>query len=81
VVSDDHRIQKAARHRHCVSLACEDFLIALDKMRARRNQHPQELREKHEELSEEEKRRWLNEFGDIEKDPTLKKAFEKYDFE
>jgi predicted RNA-binding protein with PIN domain len=81
VVSNDHRIQRAARRRHCVALGCEDFLRALEKMRAARRQAPGEPPEKQEGLSDAEKQLWLAEFGDLEKDPTLKKAFEKYDFE
>jgi predicted RNA-binding protein with PIN domain len=75
VVSDDRRVQQAARRRHCVDLGCEDFLQRLDKMR--RRQAPAEASGKPEGLSEEEMHRWLQEFGDVEKDPALRRAFEE----
>jgi predicted RNA-binding protein with PIN domain len=81
VVSDDRRVQQAARRRHCVVLQCEEFLPLLDRMRQSRRRKPAELTEKRESLSEQETQGWLREFGDLEKDPALKKAFEKYDFE
>ena len=81
VVSDDHRVQQAARRRHCVVLECEDFLLLLDRMRQSQRRRPEALAEKQEGLSEQEMQSWLKEFGDLEKDPALKKAFEKYDFE
>src|SRR5689334_17692648 len=33
VVSDDHRLQKAARHRRCVVSGCGDFLSELERRR------------------------------------------------
>jgi uncharacterized protein len=75
VVSDDRRVQRAARRRHGVALGCEQFLQRLDKMR--RRQAPAPPSDKQEGLSEEETRSWLQEFGDVERDPALKRAFEK----
>jgi predicted RNA-binding protein with PIN domain len=75
VVSDDRRVQQAARRRHGVALGCEEFLLQLDKMR--RRLPPADASEKQEGLSEEETRRWLKEFGDVEKDPALRRAFEE----
>src|SRR5207253_2465456 len=79
VVSDDHRIQRAANRRQCVVLGCGDFLDVLDRARRRRQQSPPEAPEKRDGPSPEETRRWLEEFGDIERDPRLKQFFEKYD--
>lgn len=35
VVSDDHRIQAAGRHRGCVVLGCQEYLDQLDRLPAR----------------------------------------------
>jgi uncharacterized protein len=80
VVSDDHRIQQAARRRHCQVRGCEDFLKYLEHLRQATRQSVKQP-EKKERLSPDEVERWLAEFGDVERDPTLKKAFEPYDFE
>ena len=80
VVSDDHRVQRAARRRHCVPLGCDTFLTQLDRLRRARQQQ-QEVPEKNESLTEADTRHWLQEFGDLEKDPTLRRAFEGFDFE
>jgi predicted RNA-binding protein with PIN domain len=80
VVSDDHRIQQAARRRRAVVLTCEEFLQWVD--RQRQHQSPATpAPEKKEKLSPEEMQRWLEEFGDVESDPSLRQAFEKFDFE
>jgi predicted RNA-binding protein with PIN domain len=81
VVSDDHRIQQAAKRRQCVVMGCEEFLLWLDQYRQQQRTQTALLPEKQEKLSEEEMQRWLAEFGDLEKDPSLREAFEKYDFE
>jgi predicted RNA-binding protein with PIN domain len=81
VVSDDHRIQQAAKRRHCVVMGCEKFLLWLDQCRQQLRTQTAQSPEKQEKLSEEELKRWLAEFGDLEKDPSLRRAFEKYDFE
>jgi len=80
VVSDDHRIQKAARRRACQVRGCEEFLEWLHGQR-QKNQPMAERPEKKERLSEDEIKRWVAEFGDVERDPSLKKAFESGDFE
>ena len=40
-----------------------------------------ETPEKRQGLSEEETRKWIAEFGDLEKDHSLRAAFEPFDFE
>jgi uncharacterized protein len=80
VVSDDHRVQRAARRRHCQVRGCEDFLKLLEQLRQTTHPLPQQP-EKKERLSPDEVRRWLEEFGELERDPAFKKAFESYDFE
>jgi len=82
VVSDDHRLQRAARRRHCVSLGCGDFQDWLD--RRRQQNHPQVPREpigKPEGLSREETQHWLREFGGLENDPDFKEVFDPFDFD
>jgi predicted RNA-binding protein with PIN domain len=76
VVSDDHRIQRAARRRQCVVLGCEAFLQWLDRRRREQRAAATEIPEKREGCSEEEAARWAAEFADVEKDPKLRRAFE-----
>jgi predicted RNA-binding protein with PIN domain len=81
VVSNDHRVQRAARGRGCQVRDCEDFLAWLERQRNQKSAQGTEPPEKKEHLSENEVERWLAEFGRIESDPSLRKAFESYDFE
>ena len=81
IVSDDHRLQQAAQRRGCRVRGCEEFLAWLDKHRQTKNRQKAELPEKRDKLSDTEINRWLAEFGGIERDPTLKRAFEPNDFE
>jgi uncharacterized protein len=81
VVSDDHRVQQAGRRRHCVVLDCEEFLRWVERCRQRPSMPSTPPPEKQDRLSAEEKRHWLEEFGDVENDPSLRQAFEKYAFE
>jgi uncharacterized protein len=80
VVSDDHRLQQAARRRHAKALGCQDFLEWLDRHRQEKQEPAAPPPEKQERLSQDEVKRWLAEFGDVERDPTLKKAFESFGF-
>jgi predicted RNA-binding protein with PIN domain len=81
VVSDDHRIQKAARRRGCRAVACEDFLAWIARQRRRNVAEVTRLPDKTHKLGPKELSHWLKEFGDLESDPVLKGAFEHYDFE
>jgi uncharacterized protein len=81
VVSDDRRIRSAARRRHCHALGCEAFLKFLDRYRQQRRQQELQTPEKVENLSAEQTEAWIAEFGDLEKDPKLRRAFEPSDFE
>jgi uncharacterized protein len=81
VVSDDHRVQQAARRRHCVVLGCEAFLVWVDHYRRQQQTRTAEVPEKQEKVSPQETQRWLAEFSAMEHDPSLRQAFEKYDFE
>jgi predicted RNA-binding protein with PIN domain len=80
VISDDRRVQQAGRRRHCVVRGCEAFLRWLGRRRWQKRQAAEQP-EKREALSEQETNGWLAEFRDLEKDPSLKGAFERFDFE
>jgi hypothetical protein len=76
VVSDDHRLQKAARRRHAKYLGCSDFLDVLDQRRRKRTAAPPPPDKG--ASSTKDKEHWLKEFGDLEKDPELKDFFETF---
>src|SRR5207244_7702849 len=65
VVSDDHRIQKAARHRHCVVQGCGDFLEELQRRRKPPVAPPEAQPAKPTGVSREETQHWLKEFADL----------------
>lgn len=62
VVSDDHRIQQAARRRHCVVLGCLDYLDGLQRRRHQPST-PQPKDEKRTASSAEEVQEWLKAFA------------------
>ena len=62
VVSDDHRIQLAARRRHCTVMKCADFLDEVERQRHDRPQPPAPI--KPETISEDEAAEWLRTFTD-----------------
>jgi predicted RNA-binding protein with PIN domain len=80
IVSDDHRIQKAARKRHCVVSGCGDFL---DELERRRKPPPAQTGEppaKPTGVSREETERWMEEFGDLADDPAMKELLDPPEF-
>jgi predicted RNA-binding protein with PIN domain len=80
VVSDDHRVQRAARRRHCPVQGCLDYLDELDRKRFVRQHQPQETPEKGTHVSGTEVRRWMDEFADLEKDPNWRELADPYGF-
>jgi hypothetical protein len=80
VVSDDQRIQKAARRRHCIVRGCLDYLEDLDRERRPKHSSPLEAPAKPTGLSPAEIERWLREFADLENDPQIKELFDPYGF-
>ncbi len=80
VVSNDHRLQSAARREGAQPMSCTEFLDFLER-RAHSRLSRAEESEKKEELSEKEIKAWLEEFAGLEEEPDLKEAFERYDFE
>jgi predicted RNA-binding protein with PIN domain len=80
VISDDHRIQAAARRRRCPVVSCSDYLEWLSRHRRERIRQPPPASGKPQTVSEAETQLWLNEFADLKDDPDLKAFFEMYDF-
>ena len=72
VISDDRRVQQAARRRHCAVLGCLDYLDLLDRLR-----HPPvaaagDGAAKPDGVSAAEVERWMAEFRDLGDDPELR---------
>jgi len=67
VVSNDHRLQQAARRRQAKVMSCEAFLDMLDRLR-RRQAAPVAGPEKKEKETPQEARRLLEEFSDLDED-------------
>jgi predicted RNA-binding protein with PIN domain len=80
VVSDDHRLQRAARRRECVLLGCQDFLEKLPTLKAARPAPPPKAgpEEKKGEVSEPEKDRLLEEFKRLLDDREFDDFFDPY---
>jgi predicted RNA-binding protein with PIN domain len=74
VVSDDHRLQIAARHRGAAAWDTATFLTSLEDNRRQRIQ-PTAPEKPSSEL---EKEVWLKEFEDLESDPKLREFFENF---
>jgi uncharacterized protein len=72
VVSDDHRLQRAAQRRNCKALGCGDFLDWLEQRQKRAQPVPPQPGGKPQTVSAAELRHWLAEFGDLQHDPNLK---------
>jgi predicted RNA-binding protein with PIN domain len=81
VVSDDHRIQQAARRRRCVVVGCEEYLRWLQRHFRRPDPKPPPEAAKPERVSAAETQQWLKEFADLENDPDWKALAEMYDFD
>jgi predicted RNA-binding protein with PIN domain len=77
VVSDDHRLQEAARRRQCRVLACLDFLDELD--RTRRAHKAKSASEPEKQSSSKDKERWLRAFADLDHEPEMKELFGPFD--
>src|SRR5262245_2121280 len=76
VVSDDHRLQQAARRRQARSVGCGDFL---DLLKAKRKECRRPAPdEKHGHASGAETAHWLEAFGDLEADPHFRELFDRF---
>jgi predicted RNA-binding protein with PIN domain len=80
VVSDDRRIQRAARRRQCTVQDCEAFLETLRKKRRKQNPRPASPSPKPQGVSNAETQHWLEEFADLANDPALKELFDPHGF-
>jgi predicted RNA-binding protein with PIN domain len=76
VVSNDHRIQQAARRRHCVVQGCGEYMDWLAGKRGRPAAERPEESAKPAGVSREEAQRWLREFADLADDPALRELFD-----
>lgn len=81
VVSDDHRIQHAARRRRCPAVGCLEFLEWLEGRRQQQRRASPQGAGKPEHVSAAETERWLKEFGDLGSDPKFREAFNPWDFD
>jgi predicted RNA-binding protein with PIN domain len=72
VVSDDRRLQRAARQRQCQVQHCAGFMEDLAHHRPTRRPERETMESKPERLTEEETAYWLHEFAELRDDPDLK---------
>jgi predicted RNA-binding protein with PIN domain len=80
IVSDDHRIQRAAQHRRCTVAGCTQYLEWLERHRRRRRRFPPEADSKPQQISEQETQLWLREFASLQNDPGLKELSDPVEF-
>jgi hypothetical protein len=78
LISDDHRLQQAARRRQALVQGCLDFLEMLQGQRLARRPPPAPAPEKAAAPSPQETQHWLGVFGDLERDPEFKDLFERF---
>ncbi len=66
VVSDDRRVRAAAERRQCTAWTCDEYLDHLDRSRRAPPRPRPSPDAKPEGMSQEETRRWLEEFGGLD---------------
>lgn len=82
VVSDDHRLQKAARRRQCAFLGCNAFFDWMDRRRSERSRPlPAPEPTKPQASTPADLEHWLRAFGDLDGSPDMREAFNPFDFE
>ena len=81
VVSNDHRLQNAARQHGAQAWSHEALLDFLEKRQAAKTEAAPSGDEKGDHTSPEEMKRWLKEFEPLERDPELKEFFDLDKFE
>jgi len=79
VISDDRRIQKAARRRGCKSIGCLDFVEDLARHRRRRGPLPEAHGGK-KPATKNETKFWLQEFAHLDDENEMKELFQPFDF-
>lgn len=81
VVSDDQQVRLAARQGRARDLTGEAFLDEVETTtRKRPAAGTDEAADKPDSLTDEERRTWLEAFGDLEQDPDLRDGFPPRDF-
>ncbi len=73
IVSDDHRLQQAARRRRCPVLGCLDYLDEMERLRQRKPSL-ESAPAKPQSISDDETQHWLREFADLADDPKVRDA-------
>jgi uncharacterized protein len=80
VISDDHRLQRAARRRACRVLSCTSYLEEVErKIRPNGPDRPADAGDAPAPADDAEF--WLRTFASMEKDPELREFFELYRFQ
>ncbi len=75
IVSDDHRIQRAARRRGCVVTPCDEYMDRLGRLckeRLRKRPAP----EKPDSSTDEETALWRQAFADLEGSAAMRELFD-----
>jgi predicted RNA-binding protein with PIN domain len=80
IVSDDHRIQRAAQRRHCTVAGCTQYLEWLERHRRKKRRLAPSAELKPEHLSEQETQHWLHEFASLQNDPGLRELSDPPEF-
>jgi uncharacterized protein len=80
VVSDDHRLQQAARRRDCQALGCLDFLEELAHGYRKQRRPPASAPAEKQPLSQQEMQMWLSQFAYLDDEPEMKELFGPFDF-
>ena len=75
IVSNDHRLRDAARHRGCPVAECVEFWEALGRRPKERPEKPDAPEGKRDSVSGSEMQQWLAEFGDLDDDAGFKELF------
>ena len=75
LVSDDHRIQQAARRQGCVVMPCGEYMDWLGQANRERRQQTVKP-EKPEVVPEDESELWQQTFAELENDPAMRELFE-----
>ncbi|HEY1378126.1 MAG TPA: NYN domain-containing protein [Gemmataceae bacterium] len=77
VVSDDRRLQQAARRRGCAAWTCGEYLDWLDRQRPGPPRPP--TPEKPAGVGPTEAQRWLAAFGELDREPAWDELFGPFD--
>jgi predicted RNA-binding protein with PIN domain len=80
VVTDDRRIQQAARRRHCTVRGCADYLEALERSSPERSSKPEPSAAKPQTVSGEDMQHWLGAFAELERDSAMRELSNLDDF-